>query len=295
MSGPIPEPSSTNQIRRHGLLTEGFLLAASSALAYTAAIRYEIGAAEYFGYPDWMVRVELTDVIATWIALTLGAGALFIIFITFAALLPSRATSIAFRLLWRDLAWLIGLLLVIDMSLDWWPYWILAALIALLILVDLWASLAIPLRRRGDLSRTAALERSLEDRRANSKAPRTLSVFDSMLDTPGLGPSILILYVGFFLLATTLGLVGWAGKRDAIRADVFMVSQGGTSVAMIRRYGDLVILAPIDTSRKVFRREFAIRGLDAIDSLAWRPMHLHGYRVEQMPLEPNDPYQPRRQ
>jgi len=48
------------------ILSEGVLLALSSGAAYTVAFIYEMGYADYFRYPYWLIEVSWINVLLAW-------------------------------------------------------------------------------------------------------------------------------------------------------------------------------------------------------------------------------------
>jgi hypothetical protein len=70
--------------------SEGVLLALSTAVAYAVAFAFETGYADYFGYPWWLVQVDLSKVLVAWAAVLTAATVLFVIITSFAIVLPSR-------------------------------------------------------------------------------------------------------------------------------------------------------------------------------------------------------------
>jgi hypothetical protein len=78
-------------------ITETVILSAVPVIAYAMAFAYEKGFAEYYGYPDWLIEVNLQSVLIMASVLFIVAIFVGVLLLFFAAALPARPTRIIVR------------------------------------------------------------------------------------------------------------------------------------------------------------------------------------------------------
>jgi hypothetical protein len=227
-------------------LSEGVLLALSTAVAYGVAFAFETGYADYFGYPWWLIQVDLGKLLTAWAAVLTAAALLFVFLSSFAILLPSQIARIfLFNIvIWNPLMFL---------GLYTWAIWgfpntTLSSRILLALVQAMWfaitsARLLLDYRRAEGDGFLKRLEIATAKGRQYIKESFTKdSLADRITDHPiglrimqggWLGITLLfVLLVGSHVLA----------RRFAARpGGQFVTVLGDTTFVGVRQYGGLIV------------------------------------------------------
>lgn len=274
------------------LVDAPILLAISSAAAYLVAFAFEIGWADTFGYPWWLIDVTWVRALTSWTILLGTALIVFDMIFTFVGALPARpAKALIFsRLGLQFLSALflggVGTYLLVKPGLSpttWLGLTMLvfsgASAIALVLTVgglyrktpqeESWAS-----RMEGSVKAFAEKQRA-------ERGPDSLKdhIYRNTRYGRGLLNGLLIAFSFLTVLSVADELGGFYANRQST---FFTTNADSLTWVAIRRYGDQVVAMPLQHDGKTLLRRYRLIALDG-RSMTWVPRILHELRFSDSP------------
>lgn len=250
---------------RRSALTEGILLALSPAVAYAVAFIYELGYADHFGYPSWMIEVSWINVLWAWLILLCAVFiAVFLVFFL-GQLLPASAASF-FR---NGFSWLLGMALLFGLvawtlmaSPKWYFEGVLLSIVAGTFMYALLAQLYLNyLKTRKDDSRTTRLGAAFRmfDITAGATTAQQMSLTDAFLKRQAFGRP-LSAFGGWLLLWSLLAVVPahFVGHLEARFPGPCFVTHELRDWVAIRKYGDNILAMPLDLKNMTVTPDFTL-------------------------------------
>jgi hypothetical protein len=147
-----PNPPPLSKIRLGSILVgETLLLAFTSAAAYAIAFSYEVGYADHFGYPVWLIQVDFRAALLIW-------GALFVVALAVGQFLVSLTWDLSpmvTSILGRQLSFIgpplltVAVFLYIGVDELGWTMWLSVVLFSLIALARLFTLVIRPLWSKG--------------------------------------------------------------------------------------------------------------------------------------------------
>jgi hypothetical protein len=260
-------PTSSGRNTRP-FLTEGIILALSSFVAYSIARSYELGFADYFGFPHWMVSLDFPTVLVAWTGL-LGSLALwYLLAFSFLVVVPARTARVAFLVSWTTICFLTAGIMALALPSPSWFRWFALPILAGAAIVG-YINIIYPLRRFTG-SRLDRWEASLAERRdASRQLGKPPSVFEGSFSWPWLGVALFIAYLGVLVIPVGLGVVKFFGELRAGSGCDYAIAQDGTTDLTLRRYGDNVVLARLTVDSVIDTTSFRLAPIEALANRPW--------------------------
>lgn len=257
MSTPAPETRRASE-ERPSLLTEGVILAASTAAAYAIAFAFESGHADCYGFPHWAIEVSLVNVILAWATIAVTTLVLALLFFFFGGLLPARAVRLLvfnrFTLLMA-----VGVATIFEGQHYGFAHnqaplgWVLMVAGTLCIVFGLYRWIAY--YRTTDRAKSFLDRVEAANRRAWEEDSSSPLVSDTILHRTIEHAHLGKLYAGLVVLSLVIvvgmGLARSFGRLQAATRFTYLVSNDSLAVVALRRYGDDVLvtrLAPRDSA-----------------------------------------------
>lgn len=290
------KPADATKDSPRGIFSEATLLAVLTALSYAVAYSFEIGVAQYFGYPLWLIDLSIWQVLRTFaiivVMATLVAGVVVAVVLPleYVAARPVVITLYAFRATILVFAFALVLLLTFahphfsfEKQLGRWSSLVFVVLGAALAA----GTLVNAMRHRGQQSFIGYWETKNAQERAAAEATKAAkkerdTVMSRLLSSRWTSTPILTSFVVLFI-TLTLSSFSLAGDLSARWTNDFLVSNDSIPLVAIRRYSDYMVVAEYDSASKRIRPAFRILPLGDIGDRRWTRTFLPGVTVEPLP------------
>lgn len=248
-------------------LGEATILAVSPIFAYTMAFCYEAGYAQHFGYPTYLIEVDLRTTLFAWLILFPVLASLATVVFGAVFLVPSKGH----RLMWYQ-ALVMGPMVVTLALCLWarsvnpgqtlataWVWASIAGIVLHLVLVGV-----VGWRSRSDglgslVDRLVAVEESLYPSHDAATRVRWRAI-----------NTVRVLVTITGVLIATVAFGRWSARRQGD----FLVRGAHQDLAVVRRYGDMLIAAPFDSTSGTIGCQYHI--LPVVDAAGppWELRHL---------------------
>jgi hypothetical protein len=267
--------------RSRSWISETILLAALPAVAYALAYGYELGAADFYGYPDWAIRLDLRNILGMGFLILAVVPALLGVPYAVAFAAPARFALameyvVSFLAPFLVTAFLYGISRELPDSRL--PQWLVLGLLVATFCTFVIA-LAVPLVKKGnrELPTLARFERAAnalrQRRQKDAENPNLVRLLRSRYWWSGW----LTVAVGVSL-ATMLMMIA-LGHLSARTQLVYWVSDTSPALVSLRSYGDVVVAVPLQADSSV-RQDFHLLNPDGGREFIWRRMSIGPLRVE---------------
>jgi hypothetical protein len=225
-----------DEIIKSPWLTGGLIVAILTALSYAMAFFYELGHSSYFGIPSRFIEVTLVETVIAlclvqYFAVIVVSGSSVI-----TMYFPKKYDKILSDVL--PVTIFIGLVYLINVDLR---HLIAAGLIG------------------GYIGKTATRER-LREKGTDTVVNQILHRIFGKVGTTLLKKSQMWLLV-FFISAFTVG------KATAVWKEKYLVCDDSPQIALIRKYGDILIYAPYDQQKKEVAEKLIINSVTVANKL----------------------------
>lgn len=252
---PASGPASFRSI-----LTEGVIIALGSAYIYLVTFVYELGYCAHFGIPREFINPNLTTILVA--AATIG----FVLFTSiqllgFSVPLIRAATNPSERQKpYQKFFFLNALYLVFGIVL-WGAYGyafktLIVILVAAVVLNVFYFGIDLFVLRKGGIR---------ERFEASRDEPDSFNIVVLFADKFGFQS------VGFTLIvATTLVYAYFIGNGEAFRQERFLVLKDSQDFVLLRTYGDLMIAANVDRTKKVTGNDILLLRTSSKDKFEFR-------------------------
>jgi len=259
---------------------EGLLLALSAPFAYAVAFSYEAGFADHFGYPSFLIQVDLRGALVAWLILL--PVILFVLqaAVTLMMVLPTRvarvaalqfafsgiysfavAAAIYFLITHRHPRWLVLLMFILG---------------GVGLIFEVSALVVRPLvSEKFQGTKLQRLEQALDER---IKDPRFKAIRE-IFGTQGLRRLVGIVWVSLAAFLAALSAAEFVGSWTAGRQEQFLVKHMPREVIAVRRYGDQVVAAMFDPNANQIICRYVVVPLVDLEGEPWTLQKLQPPKV----------------
>jgi hypothetical protein len=230
-------------------ISEGILLAITSAIAYLWAYQYQKGFASYFGVPPEFIEISTSSIV---LVIVLLVGSLKVLVLVLNLLVSFVHVMAGPHIIVKRLASVIGImmfLLFIPVYLDdsrraWVAFFVMFVSLVLLFFVS-------PLiTARGENGYINKLEKASKAFAEQSQEVSLITLAERRLG-PTLTWIILAIVISVFVAHE-------AGKSTALKQKSFLVMNTPQEMVVLRVYGELMILAPLNREKKEVQKNFVV-------------------------------------
>lgn len=248
---------------RPSFFTDAVLIAIATALAYAIAFAYEAGFADHFGYPRWLIEVNLLGILIAWGALFATFALVFSFGFIATVIVPLRPLVLIFNHVFFILAgsvFLMALPWIPNTGLPRWGDFLFAGMgVGAFIL---YLSYFVPFYRRTDpslgfISRFEQGVNALKEARSQEQ-PLFRSIGHGIIANPTLGRMVGGTLALLILIGVPLTAAKELGRFHAGLQEIFPVIGVAKDTVLLRRYGDYLIVAPIDRSNGQIKQVFRV-------------------------------------
>lgn len=255
-----PEASSTHVAR--WLRSEVVVVAGAPALAYAVAYAYELGYADHYGIPRFVIVVSLSNVLWALGSLTLLTLYLFGYLNLVFMIVRSQDLSPEWERRLRTLGPAFCLSAVgVYLGTRGLPEWYWSCVIAALLV---FAEFGVPLIRHRNVR---GLNRKLRAQdRDDAQSDTLYRVAANIVGGAGLA---LVAWLIVILVSAHM-----VGKADAISETRFYVHTGSQDLVLIRRYGETGVSVGVDRAKHRLDGRFVLHSVDRDESIPLRQEEL---------------------
>jgi hypothetical protein len=279
-------PKKARRVQRvQWSLGETTLLAVYTAISYAVAYAFDVGVAEYYGYPAWLVRLDIWSVLLAFgvmLNLTAVVGALVLVLFVFVGTNMKAKTLPILLFTFRvtlALLFMIGCLFFYDRHFAGTvpilskalrvTMGIFAGMIVWDFVKNFWRA-----RKRDNSSRMEFWDQELlqrgEEATRDSETRERDTLADQIYRHPVAGPTVGLVILSVPLLIL-FGLVSAGGGFVADQKRIYLVSNDSQPLIAIRSYDGYMITALLDTSRDTLQHSFRIIPVSDADKRVWTP------------------------
>lgn len=293
MSSETSVPESEKQPRsRRWAPSEALVLAITPALAYAVAFQVEKGRAGHFGYPaDW-IRIELSDVLLTWVWLIVVGWMGVTIVTIWISFLPARATRVLSSFVWRPTFLLAG---AVTMIRERDHFGLLGVIVGAFIGV---ATIALLFYEVISAFRNRQASDGVLDfieRYNRAQAPATSDAphlpWRSLGDHPPVGIASALMVLGLLAIVIVFGVPELLGGFRAGRPNDFATLPGPPRYVLLKRYSDTHVAQELDSTGEFLEPVFKLIPMG--DSLLARIEIRHFQQLAIRARRPSQPIQVR--
>jgi hypothetical protein len=254
--------SETKLSRTQNHITEGILIALGSAYIYLVTFFYEFGYCKHFGIPSTFISPNLTTILVAAAAIGSLLLSSFQIMGFSVPLIKAAANPNELQKPYRAFFALNAILLIIGLLLltIYGPAWKVFLSFTIIVLIFNFVQFGIGLityRKKGSLREKFEA--------MNNSEPDAFDFFALLMEKIGLYGYSLILFV-----VLTVGLAFLIGNGEATQQKIFLILKEQKEYVLLRTYGDLMIAAPIDRSKKLVEHELLLLRFTSKDKLELR-------------------------